>query len=443
MKIKLTGLCLVLACATAKADTTTPNMSLQLNPNWPSDLQSNFQIIDNHNHTAGQGVLVPVSGINIQASLPFNGQAATHVGSLQLTDGGAGPSVPLSFWTDGTNFWLEDGQGNLIQVTSNGQLTNSTSPVPGYVNGNLSVDGGVTLVRLGSCFTTSYGAIFCDDSSGDATITAVLGHNITLRDGNDTATVWFQANSMGGPAFLVDGGLAVLNGNSLDLYDTGNGAVGTITATSSTGLAVSPPGGASGTTSVTGQLNVSKDTAIDGGLNVWNFSRFQSNLEVGVSDSYSTQLSGNSAIGGSVNTAGAQILSNSWGNVLIASVNGGPSCSDAGIAACFGETACVVATSSTDTAGVFTIGTGSSTTSCAVNSSLATITFEHAFNNIPAVIVQVAGDSDAGAAPVLPAVFAQNDAGAFVLSTTTAFTPNTLSNYTFSFHTFGFTDGGF
>lgn len=454
---------LVLSCR-ALGDSTTPNMSLAINPNWPADLQSNFNKIDSHNHSSGQGVQVPVGGMSFLAPLSVNGQPITTILNLQLADGGSGPSIPMSLWFDGTNLWAEDGAGNKIQITNGGAL--NIPVVSGYVNGPLIVDGGITSLKDGGCYTTSNGAQYCDDGSGDAIIKSILNHNIVLQDGNDTATVWFQASGVGGPSFLVDGGLAVLNGNPLDLYNSGNGAVGSVSATSSTGWLFIPPGGSAGTSTfsgaetVSGKLNVGSGTFLDGGLTVWQASVFDGGVTVvknltvvgsiigdqsvqaGASNGFSIDMQGNNLVGPSiVGASGALILEAGDGDIVTLQPGAAPSCGT--LAACWGmSVTCAVQTAGTDTNGIISLTTPATTSSCAANASLFTVTFNTPYNNIPSTIVQLSGDGDAGATPALPNLYAQADAGAFIVSNTAAFTPNTLSTYTFSYHVFGQTDGG-
>ena len=104
----------------------TPNMDLPLVTPGSSltATQNSFNqamaTIDGHNHSPGEGVLVPVGGLTIQTALPFNGYPALQMGYLGLVDAGAGPSVTLTLWNDGTNFWVEDGNGNKIQLTCSG-----------------------------------------------------------------------------------------------------------------------------------------------------------------------------------------------------------------------------------------------------------------------------------------------------------------------------------
>ena len=119
----MTSLCIALLLS------QTPNMSLPLvapgqatMSQFETDYNNSMALIDAHQHTAGQGALVPVGGLSIQTPLPFLGNPATGMGYLGLVDAGAGPSVTLTMWNDGINWWVEDGSGNKIELTANGGL---------------------------------------------------------------------------------------------------------------------------------------------------------------------------------------------------------------------------------------------------------------------------------------------------------------------------------
>ena len=180
---------------------TTPQMGLPIStPGVTSPYQTDvnnqtaFGIIDGHNHTPGQGALVPVAGLNINAPLPFNGNPAAAMGYLGLVDAGVGPSIPISLWNDGTNFWVEDELGNKIQLTCTGGICISLGGIDGgsLVLVNLTVTstfngpGGVGI--SGGCLTYTSGATYCFDGSGGLAETAVDGGRVILQSGG--ANYW-------------------------------------------------------------------------------------------------------------------------------------------------------------------------------------------------------------------------------------------------------------
>jgi hypothetical protein len=218
---------------------TTPNMSLvESTPGVTSPYQTqvndqtNFLLIDAHNHTSGKGVAIPPAGININAPLPFNGNPATTLGYTGLVDAGNGPSIPISLWNDGTNFWVEDGLGNKIELTCNGGICVSISGLDGgsITITNLTVNNtfnGPTGVGIGSgCLTSTSGAKMCFDAYGGIAVYAVDGGQVLVQTGGPnyllmsrTTNYTPSATTVGSLASLA--GIAVDAGNPVS-YDLAN-----------------------------------------------------------------------------------------------------------------------------------------------------------------------------------------------------------------------------
>ena len=170
---------------------TTPQMSLPLvapgqatMSQFETDYNNSMALIDAHQHTAGQGVLIPVGGLSIQTPLPFNGQPATGMDYLGLVDAGAGPSVTLTLWNDGINWWVEDGNGNKIQLTKNGGINVVVGDGGSYaftsITSNSAVIDGWTIAS--GCLTGANGASYCFDSAGGLQMTSVDAGQINMTD---------------------------------------------------------------------------------------------------------------------------------------------------------------------------------------------------------------------------------------------------------------------
>lgn len=120
----------------------TPNMSLVLpvpgvetGPQYGSDQNSSFTLVDSHDHTPGKGVPVVPQGININSDLAFNDNNATTLRSARFTSQGA----PLALITDiqciyvsGADLYYNDSSGNQVRITNNGAVNvTATSLVNG------------------------------------------------------------------------------------------------------------------------------------------------------------------------------------------------------------------------------------------------------------------------------------------------------------------------
>ena len=161
-------------------------------PTWAAELNADLAIIDAHNHVpvgsgGAGGVQVPSAGIGINAALPMVNWPLTQIGWLQMplipvgkTGSQSGPTpttvptVTLALFTDGTDLWYKDGNGNLIQLTKNGAVSNTVQGTT-IVNGTFSsFNVGETSVNhaTGSPYTvlaTDY-MLVCDPTAGTITL---------------------------------------------------------------------------------------------------------------------------------------------------------------------------------------------------------------------------------------------------------------------------------
>lgn len=216
---------------------TTPNMDLPLTTpgvTTVTQLQNDFNqamnTIDSHTHASGSGVQIPVPGIDILASLPFNGNAETNVYWVGFSDGGAGPSVPLGLYSNGIDLCYEDGNGNKFCLTCNGGLCVGPGD-GGPVNGttcnfttSCKIDG-ETIAN--NCTTFSNGASVCGDTGpGDVIVTAVdAGGTLYVKQGSTTefevtASETYSANEVVGDGFYSNAGSSIVAGYDA-CFDTG------------------------------------------------------------------------------------------------------------------------------------------------------------------------------------------------------------------------------
>lgn len=90
---------------------------------WDTILNTAFGVVDSHDHTTGQGVLVPTAGLNIDADLTFAGNDATNVGVVGFTDI-ASTTVVTSLHvktSDNELYWRTAG-GVDVQITNGASL---------------------------------------------------------------------------------------------------------------------------------------------------------------------------------------------------------------------------------------------------------------------------------------------------------------------------------
>lgn len=122
----------------------TPNMNLPIpvptvdpGPDWANNINSSLTILDSHNHSSGSGVQVTPSGLNINASLPMNGQSLISIGALTFQALSVDAGVN-SLYEKGVDLYYRDGSGNIIRITQSGSVSGATGTITGLPSGTAS-----------------------------------------------------------------------------------------------------------------------------------------------------------------------------------------------------------------------------------------------------------------------------------------------------------------
>lgn len=106
----------------------SPNMNLPIpvptvtpGAQYAFDEVSCFNQIDQHNHTTGQGVPIPTTGLNINASIPMNnyGLLNTQIVNLQAQ---VSTSIAGSIFRISDDLYYRDGSGNDVRITQSGSV---------------------------------------------------------------------------------------------------------------------------------------------------------------------------------------------------------------------------------------------------------------------------------------------------------------------------------
>lgn len=127
----------------------SPNMNLPVpivgvepGPAYASDVNNSLTIIDQHNHTAGSGVLITPAAININADLSINDNNLTLVRSLNFLSQaspltGAAPDLGC-LYESGVDLYFNDGSGNQIRITESGSVAGAAGTITGLPSGTAS-----------------------------------------------------------------------------------------------------------------------------------------------------------------------------------------------------------------------------------------------------------------------------------------------------------------
>lgn len=115
-----------------------PGVGITSGPQWATDVNSCLTIIDSHDHSAGYGVQITPSGININSDFSLNLNNLTSARSLRMTEQALALSNPTDIdclYDVLGDLYFNDGAGNQIQITQGGgiagtpgSIANLTSP---------------------------------------------------------------------------------------------------------------------------------------------------------------------------------------------------------------------------------------------------------------------------------------------------------------------------
>lgn len=113
---------------TANMNLSVPIIGTDSGLTWEQSVNTNSATIDQHNHTPGQGVLIPPSGLNINAALPFNNQQATGLQATAFTPQSS-LSTPQATYVIGSDLYYNNGAGTPIKLTSGTSVNATTSGI--------------------------------------------------------------------------------------------------------------------------------------------------------------------------------------------------------------------------------------------------------------------------------------------------------------------------
>ena len=123
--------------------TITPNMNLieptvsqEPGPAWATEVNQSLTLIDQHDHSPGHGVQVTTAGLNINTSLPFNGNSATSLLADTFNSQLTALSTPYSLYVVNGDLWYTNGAPSIGAGTPV-QLTSGTTIIgtPGSITG--------------------------------------------------------------------------------------------------------------------------------------------------------------------------------------------------------------------------------------------------------------------------------------------------------------------
>lgn len=212
-------------------NTISPNMGLivpgvgtEPGPTWATDLNSDLGILDQHNHSAGQGVPITPSGLDINSDLSIQSNNLTFVKTVRFASqlapiSGVAPNLGIVY-VAGNELYYNDEVGNVVPITNAGSVNAGAGSITGLPSGTASASynsGTGTFIWQSSTNT----AANMDNASVTIREQASMAKGVTLSSPNSLAadyTLSFPAALPGSTKILtVD-----TSGNIGDVYDVDN-----------------------------------------------------------------------------------------------------------------------------------------------------------------------------------------------------------------------------
>lgn len=119
-----------------------PNPGVDPGPDYAQNLFASLSILGSHDHTPGQGVLVPVAGINVNANFPLQGNNLTTVRTVNFNSqsGTLTATAPDlgCIYVAGNELVYNDKNGNIVPITNNGSVNSGAGSISGLPSGTAS-----------------------------------------------------------------------------------------------------------------------------------------------------------------------------------------------------------------------------------------------------------------------------------------------------------------
>jgi hypothetical protein len=129
--------------ATPFMNLTLPTVGVTIGPTWASNINTVLTTIDSHNHSSGNGALIPTSALNINADLTFGSFNATVLRTTRYASQAAALALSSDkecVYSVSGNLYYNNASGTAVQITSGTGLNFASL---GTIGGDYGA-GGVT-----------------------------------------------------------------------------------------------------------------------------------------------------------------------------------------------------------------------------------------------------------------------------------------------------------
>lgn len=112
---------------------TNPDPLVTAGPQYASDISTDLDIIDSHNHSPSNGAPIPSAALNINADISFNGFSLTDVGVTAYQSAVTAPGNINATSVQAGELVYRDANGALVVITNNGSIAGATGTIQGLV----------------------------------------------------------------------------------------------------------------------------------------------------------------------------------------------------------------------------------------------------------------------------------------------------------------------
>lgn len=109
-----------------------PGVGTESGPQYATDINNCLTLVDQHNHSAGQGVQINSDGLNITSDLTIQNTNLTNIRSLRFLSQLSPISQPTDLgclYESGVDLYYNDGAGNQVRITQSGGVAGSPGSI--------------------------------------------------------------------------------------------------------------------------------------------------------------------------------------------------------------------------------------------------------------------------------------------------------------------------
>jgi hypothetical protein len=127
--------------ATTNMSLTQSSVGVTSGPDWATNTEANWSLIDTHDHSSGKGVQITPAGININADLEFNANDATELRTVTFDSSAAATtsSDRRCIYESGGDIYWRNASGTAVQITSGTAVGSGVGSIDGMGGTNAAV----------------------------------------------------------------------------------------------------------------------------------------------------------------------------------------------------------------------------------------------------------------------------------------------------------------